>query len=646
MISSHLFLQPRSAFREAAKVHGLSNEQISRLLEVLALRVHALLGPEAETAGATAPPPGFPLEPARWPHILSDGRMLLGRPHHLSIHPGGVVITPGPIEDHAPLERAPKGIVITQFEKDAAELLGLVKIDLLGNRALSTVDEALRQVVLRQPRPKPHNGTPMAPVTTTPAVAFPVRGLAPTLPLPSDDDPPTVALLQRGDTVGVNQIESPAMRHLLVKMKLRGLHDVIQSLALIRPGAASIGAKENFIRRRRGLEPVRHHHPLLAPVLGETQGLMLYEDDALRVVQALAGSSAMEADRFRKRISRHRTQAEAQALQDEFVEACARQAVTREVAMAVWLELAKFNRYSFCKSHAVSYGLIAWQAAWLKVHYPLEFWTAALNNNQGMYPRRVYVEALKRDGVEVRLPCVNRSSDSFTIEDGAIRTGLEVIATLDEEFRSRLLEDRRQRGPFRDLADLRRRLSPGPETLQLLIACGALDFTCKSRPALYLEADLQDRLDAPGDREHPRLFPDDADLGWSPSDFSLYRRLQDEWNVLGFMVGQPVMTIFRPHLDGGLTPSCRLRHHVGQVKRIAGLVATSRHTVTTDGRPLQFITLEDEWGLMDVTIFPGECSPIPYLVIGPYEVTGVVEEDLNVITVTAHCIRRVLPRGA
>ena len=148
MVSSHLFLQPRSAFREAAKLHGLSNEQVSELLETLSDRVEGLLDEGESPGGSRAVPPRFSLEPERWPRILGAARLLLGRPHHLSIHPGGVILTPEPMENYAPLQRAAKGIIITQFEKDAVERLGLVKIDLLGNRALGTVDGALRLLSL------------------------------------------------------------------------------------------------------------------------------------------------------------------------------------------------------------------------------------------------------------------------------------------------------------------------------------------------------------------------------------------------------------------------------------------------------------------------------------------------------------------
>jgi error-prone DNA polymerase len=685
MISSHLFLQPRSAFREAAKAHGLSTEQVSRLLETLSDRVDEFL---QETKGETRRleecPRSFPLEPERWPRLVQDARLLLGLPHHLSIHPGGVVITPEPIENYVPLQRAPKGVVITQYEKDAAEYIGLVKIDLLGNRALATADAAAKLLAQKVSVPTkkvsgpfsagpsrgmptkkvsgPFSGGPCAWGMPTKKVSGPFSAppgateKVPEAPGGAEKGPDTflvgqaakgpdtflvgtdtflatVALLQRGDTLGVNQLESPAMRHLLIQMRPQGLHDVIQALAMIRPGAASVGMKECFVRRRRGLEPVRCPHPSLEPLLRQTQGLMLYEDDALRVLEVLTGMAAPDADRFRKRVAKHRTDEEARLLTEEYLQACARNHVPRAVAEELWVQIAKFNHYSFCKSHAVSYGLIAWKAATLKAHYPLYFWTAAINNNQGMYPRRVYVEAIKRAGIPLYLPCVNRSQDDFAVEGAGIRVGLEAIVSLNEELRGALLADRQRRGLYRDLADLRRRLNPGPETLALLIRCGALDFTGQSRPSLFLQADLQN-----AETGGACLFSSPAE-DWAPADYAAERRLWDEWSLLGFVVGPPLLALFRARLQGRYVTSRELSAHVGRRVQVAGLVATARHTPTADGRPMQFVTLEDEWGLIEVTLFPGTCPLVAYLTLGPYVAQGYVEEQYGVLTVTAQSFR-------
>jgi DNA-directed DNA polymerase III PolC len=620
MVSSHLSLQPRSAFREAAKVHGLSDEQISALGGggIPARSVNE--GPDIPSLARRANvPANFPLEPERWPRILEDARGLYGRPHHLSIHPGGVVITPRPLAEYVPLQPAPKGILITQFDKDAIEAVGLVKIDLLGNHSLATVDEGRRW--LREQRGQSR------------------------LPVLIYSDAAVIDLLLRGDTLGVGQLESPAMRHLLLQMQARSIEDVIQALAAIRPGPAGEGMKGHFLRRRRGLEPVPRLHPRLDEALAQTHGLILYDDDGPRVIEALTGLPLPEAFGFFRRITKSDNEEEVRKLAEEFLRACAAAGVDPVLAQEQWRQLRKFRSYAFCKSHATSYGLLAWRSAWLKVHHPLCFWTAVLNNNQGVYPRRVYVEAIKRARIPLYLPCVNRSAEEFQPEGKGIRVGLGAIATLPEELRGRILEERRQHGPYRDLADLRRRAAPGPEALAVLIRAGALDFTGLPRPALFLAAELQDRrqqLLSAGSTLFP--WPTSADLvqGWAPLDYPQGQRWRDEWELLSFLIGPPLMSMFRPQLPADLVTSHDLTRLVGRPVRLAGVVATAREAQAQDGRTILFVSLEDEWGLVEVNLFPGTCPMPGALGLGPYLVEGVVENHLGVHAITAHTFRTAL----
>jgi DNA-directed DNA polymerase III PolC len=604
MVSSHLFLQPRSAFREAGKIHGLSNEQITLLAQTAGVEED---DPPAETASPQAeqaPPRIFPLEPSRWPRLLSDARLLLGRPHHLSVHPGGVVITPRPIEEYVPVQRAAKGVPITHFDKDGIEATGLVKIDLLGNRALANVAETLCLL--------PHEPCP----------AKADRLYA---------DRSTLYLLQRGDTLGVNQLESPAMRHLLVQLQPRGLEDIVCALALIRPGAGAVGMKGRYIQRHCNGEPVPPMPACLEAVLRATYGLLVYQDDALGMIRALTGLSIPATHRFYKRATKRVSEEEDRALAEEFRQLALARGISEATIAEQWQLLTHFRRYTFCKSHAVSYALLAWQCAFAKANRPQPFWAAVLNNNQGVYPRRVYVEALKRAGLRMLLPCVNRSAGPFTPEgtDG-IRTGLDAIATLPAEVKERLLSERHRHGPYRDLTELRRRIDPDPEALATLIRCGALDYTGRSRPNLFLEVDLQD-----GTRSRNELFADDGELAWLPRDYEADRRRADEWQLLGFVVDRPLMALFRPHLPGGLLRSVDLPKYKGRRIRTAGVVATGRFAHTERGVEMQFITLEDEWGLLEVTLFPGTCSLLSHLTLGPYVVVGVVEEQFGVFTVTA-----------
>jgi DNA-directed DNA polymerase III PolC len=633
MISSHLFLQPRSAFREAGKIHGMSNEQITLLTQTVDGGRWTREGPEGEEETEVprlgcAPPPNFPLEAERWPRFVRDAGLLLGRPHHLSVHPGGIVITPRPIDEYVPVQRAAKGVRITHFEKDAAEATGLVKIDLLGNRALANVDETMAACVA---------ATRGAERSAGPANSLRSAALRVAATREAHDDPAVLRLLRAGDTLGVNQLESPAMRHLLIHLQPRGIEDVVCALALIRPGAGAIGMKGRYVERRCGGEPVPKMPACLEPVLRETYGLLVYQDDALGMIRALTGLSVPDTHRFYKRATKRVPEDEDRRLAAEFRELCLARGIPEQTIAEQWLLLTHFRRYTFCKSHAVSYALIAWRCAHAKAHYPAHFWTAVLNNNQGVYPRRVYVEEIKRAGIRVLLPCINHSISPFAAEKGCIRTGLEAIATLPEEVRLRILAERDRHGPYRDLGDFRRRAEPPPVALATLIRCGALDFTGRNRPGLFLEADLQDH--AVGWKG--ALFDDIGELAWIPGDYDIDRRRRDEWQLLGFIADVPMMSLFRRSLPAGLIRSIDLPRYRRRRIRSVGLVATGRFAQTERGLEMQFITLQDEWGLMEVTVFPGTCELLTHLGLGPYLVTGVVEEQFGVFTITAEKVEFV-----
>jgi DNA polymerase III alpha subunit len=369
----------------------------------------------------------------------------------------------------------------------------------------------------------------------------------------------------------------------------------------------------------------------LGPLLRDTYGLPVYQDDALGMIRALTGLSIPETHRFYKRATKRVAEEEDRSLAAEFRQLCQARGVPEATIAEQWLLLTHFRRYTFCKSHAVSYALLAWQCAYAKAHRPQPFWTAVLNNNQGVYPRRVYVEAAKRAGLRVLLPCVNRSDGPFTPEGGdAIRTGIDAVATLPEEVKQRLLSDRRRHGPFRDLADFRRRIDPGPEALAALIRCGALDFTGRNRPDLFLEVDLQPQRAAAEE-----LFDNTGSVAWVPTDYDARRRRADEWELLGFVADRPLMALLRRLLPDGLIRSVDLPRHKGRRVRTGGVVATGRFALTERGVEMQFITLEDEWGLMEVTLFPGTCPLVTHLTLGPYVVVGVVDEQFGVFTVTA-----------
>ena len=598
MICTHNTFQPRSAARETAKALGLSNDQISRIAR------------EEPTGGEGDGLSGGGLDQATSRRILRLSRRIVSLPHNLSVHPGGIVITPRAIDRYVPIQPAAKGVMITQFDKDGVEDAHLVKLDLLGNRNLSTVREACDLIGRRH------------------GLRVEVDSIPPS-------DPATIALLRAAETVGCNQIESPAMRHLLLGLQPAGTRDVMKALALIRPGAASIGMKEVFVRRHRGLDPVPPSHPGVDAVLVDTYGVMLYEDDVMLVAAALAGSDLAEADRFRKAVQKCRDDPQRIDLSRRFLDRCRANGVDADYAKSIWVQMAKFNAYSFCRAHAASYALLAYAAAYLKAHYPLEYWTAALNNNQGMWHPRVYVEQAKRAGVGFLLPDANRSGEEFSIEDGAIRVGLNFIAGLGPAGIAAILEARGRR-PFDGLTDCLARARVGQEEARAMILCGAFDFTARTRPELMMELDLffACRSASQGGGALLSAAPTVPRI----ADYPRPRKYADERRLLGISVREHIMSLFRPRLAGRTDADSRdLPGRVGRRVKIAGVVEAYRTAPTRTGQTMTFLTLDDEWGLFEITVFPDarRRARLNLNRYGPYLAEGRVEEQYDSVTVTA-----------
>ncbi len=553
MVSTHITFQRRSAFREAAKAFGYSDEQVSMLQKG---KVDVPDRPKLEAAAAA----------------------ILDLPRHYSVHPGGIVLHP---EGVAPLVLAEKGVLVTQYDKEAVERVGLVKIDLLGNRALSTIRETVEVL----------------------------GGGLDVENLPVDDL--TVNLLHEGRTLGCNQLESPAMRSLLRMMRPSDAKGLMKALALIRPGAASGGMKEAFVRRERGLE--------VAPeveLLRDTHGIMIYEDDAMVVAAALTGMSLAEGDAFRRRVQKGKATAE------EFVAAAVRHGTPRRLAEAWWVQMAKFNEFSFCRAHAASYGVLAWASAWLAAQHPAAHWVAALNNNQGLYDARVYLEQAKREGIAVRLPCVKTSGVEFALEDGAIRVGFNRIFGLEAREVEAILASR----PFDSLEDFLARVKLSAPSLRNLVLCGALDAFGMSRPQLLMFARSK------GGQVPP--IP----------DFTEEEKFAHELDILGLSARRHILE----YLAGPrVFDSRRLAASAGRRVRITGLMATARITVTAASEPMEFLTLEDEHGIFEAVLFPAVFARCRRWIgtIGPYEVVGRVEERYGAAAIRAESLRRLPVRA-
>lgn len=410
----------------------------------------------------------FPFEDGRLARALELGARLIETPRHFGLHPGGVVVSPDPISDRVPCQRAAKQhptrghVIVTQLDKDGVEAIGLVKMDLLGNRALTTIADTLDTLL---------DG-----------------GIEVDLDSLDEEDSATAELLASGRTVGCFQVESPGMRNLLQQIGARTMDDVIQAVALIRPGPAGSGMKDAYIRRFRGLEDPAPPHPRLVDVLWDTYGVMLYQEDVMQAAARVAGMEMAEADQLRRALQKRRTH-EFGEHHTRFLSGAAREGIEAHDAERVWDLVANFASFAFCKAHAVTYGRIAYRTAWLKAHHPAAFLVAFLASETGYYPARVYVEEARRLRVPILGPDVNRSTDTFSVErlppsTEALRVGLFQIKGISERLVEAILDTREAEGPFLSLPDFLERTGAHTDEASALIQCGAFDAFDRTRPEL------------------------------------------------------------------------------------------------------------------------------------------------------------------
>ncbi len=642
MISTHTTLGPRSAFREAAKVLGLPLTRIDALARRVPRDLDASALERALATGKDALGLGPEFTESRVREALRLAARLAGAPRHLSVHCGGLVIGDRALTHYLPLERSAKGVVVSQFEMRAVEAIGLVKMDLLGNRALTTIGEC----------------------RTLAGEAVPHPDAVP------DTDPVTADVLASGDTLNCFQLESPAMRHLLRMLQARTLDQTVAAVALVRPGPAESGMKESFCRRQRGLEPVTFPHERLRTTLAETHGILLYEEDVMRVTHALCAMPYAQGETLRRAIAHARDDEEFRFLEQGFLAQCGRQGVEPAAAHGVWRELTRFAAYAFCKAHAAGYGKLGWQSVYYKTRFPAAWAVGVLHHHAGMYPTWAHIEDLRRGGthrapVEFRAPCVLRSgwhsaleSGVSTAPGGAVRVGLHRVQGLAHATGDRLVAARDER-PFVTLADMVDRVRPAPPELEALVLAGALDALpgARTRAAMLLEARVGVAICAAaarsgrtrrGDPRVPALsLPDGAPFAPQPTaphpgghalpelpELPVADRVRGEFAATGMWFSAHPLDALAPreaHAD--CVRASALAQYGGRRVAIRGLPCASRRVEAKRGGHMLFVTLADHSGLAECVLFPDAYARFGRLVRGEIvRVEGRVDDALGALT--------------
>lgn len=587
MVAAHQTFGRRGALRAGLNALGMRKAPLEAAMRLLP-------SDELLDRRATIPPQAVP---ADYRYALSLIERLIGRVHHTSVHPGGVVMTAGEITRHAPLERARKGVLVTQYDMESLKRLGLIKVDLLGNRALAAMEDVRQRT-----------GAP----TRAP-----------------DHDPRTIDTLRLGRTVGCFQIETPAMRTTLRRLPVRGIRDLMGLLAVVRPGPASGDAKARFIRRVLGAEPPLPPHPILQDLLAPTHGMLLYEEDATGAIAVMTQWPIARADLMRAAIVRAGDDAaRLLELEREFLAAAASAGIASPDALPVWHELTRFAAYSFSKAHAASYAHLAWQSAYLKTHYPAAFACALFAHYGGAYPLRSVAAAFTRHGVTILPPHVNLSRMGCELEGRAVRLGLGMVKGLTSAERVMIVQGR----PFADLADVLRRTPLRFSAITALVLGGACDDLAPLDGAAYPFAheDVLARLN--GDLRPERLegFAPRRPAGDLAPAYQALVRARNELRILGVHPSGHPMAALRPEVErAGCEPVERLSRLVGQRACVAGLVAAARRLDTRAGQVMQFVTLEDETGMVEAVLFPGVYAVLgdPVTNPGPFLMSGTVASD-------------------
>ncbi|GAB4378706.1 MAG: hypothetical protein Kow0042_27400 [Calditrichia bacterium] len=439
-----------------------------------------------------------------------------------------------------------------------------------------------------------------------------------------ENDPNVTALLRSGLSMGCFQTESPGMRGLLKKMQIDGVDDVITAVALIRPGAANSGMKDLYIQRRAGLIPVAYLHPALQPVLEDTYGSIIYQEQVMQVAAEIAGFSLSQADVLRKAMTKSRNKKTLLSMHSDFIEGAKHKGLTVAQAEEIWKFLANFVGYGFNKAHSATYGTIAYQTAYLKYYFPVYYMTAVLNNHGGFYSKAAYIEEARRMGIQLLPPDINDSLREFTASGNCIRVGLDCVYELTEKTKDRILIER-TRGSYRDYYDFVQRVRPREGEVGNLIKCGALRSVEPNEPLLLLKNKMffknkRNRNLTEALLQNVNLLP-----------YNRFQRILNEMEILNFTVTDHPLALFEDKIDWkSITPSFELEKCKENRIQFGGWLVTSRRVKTRDQQYMKFLTLEDRYGLCEAVMFPRVYGQYGHLVksYGPYLITGRVQSRL------------------
>ncbi len=650
LISSHIRFRGRSALREVGKALGIPTSEIE--IVTSKLPHHSELSDLEKIRKSVPECRNLPLEDEPYRSMISLGRRIDGFPRHISIHCGGIVVSPRPITDFVPLQKTPKGFVVTQYDMYPIEDMGLLKIDILGQKGLAVQEDVVRSV------------------QTNYNTKINFTRIDPT----RDND--TKALMRSGKTMGCFYVESPGMRNLLQTLVSDNFETLVAASSIIRPGVSNSGMMRAFVRRYLGKEPTRYLHPKLESILKSTYGVMIYQEDAIQVAHAIAGMTLGEADSLRKCMSKKRDWERIETYRERFISGAVDRDVDITTAKEIWRQMESFAGYAFCKAHSASFALVSYRAAYLKAHYPAEFMAAVLSNRGGFYGASEYIEEARRLGLKILPPDINRSSFESTAcnpnsnkkptRNEAIRIGFMQIKNLTQKTIDRILKNRSS-SAYNSLEDFLERTLTETGEAESLIRCGAFDSLASSRPELLWKLELfkkgQNSSSSRSNRQHP-LFPLLPSKLETPCavktpqfpQYDLNEKIWAELECLDVAVSShPTLLYgidFRQENKNELKKICRgnlpipakdLRRFENRVVTLVGWAIHHKQARTAKNETMKFMTLEDPTASFEVTFFPKIYRKYGEILHdrGPYIIKGKVERSGYLYAVTALWVSRL-----
>jgi DNA polymerase III alpha subunit len=597
LLGMHTTFQRRAVIRELGKVYGLPKAEIDGL-------IHGRYDDNDKNHR----------------QIVRFGELIKDSPNHVSIHPGGMLISELPIAHYTALEMPPKGFPTTQIDMFVAENIGLYKLDILSQRGLGHIKEAVELIK------ELHN------------IDIDIHQVE-----KFKKDKRVAAQLRSGDTIGCFYIESPSMRGVLKKLRCDDYLTLTAASSIIRPGVGSSGMMSQYIWRYHNRDKFEYLHPKMAELLEETFGVMVYQEDVIKVAHYFGGLDMGEADILRRAMSgKYRGTKEMERLEKQFFINCKEREYPENISKEVWRQIASFAGYSFSKAHSASFAVESYQSLYLKTYYPKEFLVAVINNFGGFYSHELYFQQLKRTGAELCAPCINKSEHLTSIKDSKVYVGFIHILNMRQTLSDEILAERNLNGPYLHLQDFIERTAVGIEQLNLLIKVGAFRFTGKSKKQLLWEGNFLQVKSEDHIPERQALFEEDPltfnlpDLPDNPLEDML-----KEMELLGFPIGNVFDLV-----DDDITRyplASQLPAFLNQDITVLVYLVTTKDTQTREKKELMhfgtFLDASGDW--LDTVHFPEAARKYPFQGRGFYRVTGKVTMEFGVYSVIVTYMEKV-----